>query len=162
MSYRWWKYVYTLNLLSLSNLIGVTTYWYTLSTFLSEVASSSAHAKNGEAPGTRCLRMCLISPRCGDSGLFSDSSVSCDVEFGLDIVWNESILSNKVTCGGLFLRTLHQRLPPSSIFLYVTVVMKHCGITSGCPYHNTTSYCTHSGTCGMLQWWIKVPLSANT
>ena len=43
------------------------------------VASSPARAKNGEAPGTHCLRMRLISPRCGDSGLFSDSSVSCDV-----------------------------------------------------------------------------------
>ena len=38
-----------------------------------------ARAKNGGAPGTHCLRMRLISPRCGDSGLFSDSSVSCDV-----------------------------------------------------------------------------------
>ena len=26
--------------------------------------------ENGEAPGTHCLRMRLISPRCGDSGLF--------------------------------------------------------------------------------------------
>ena len=43
------------------------------------VASSPARAKNGEAPGTHCLRMRLISPTCGDSGLFSDSSVSCDV-----------------------------------------------------------------------------------
>ena len=43
------------------------------------VASSPARAKNGEAPGTHCLRMRLISPRCGDSGLFSDSSVLCDV-----------------------------------------------------------------------------------
>ena len=43
------------------------------------VASSPAHVKNGEAPGTHCLRMRLISPRCGDSGLFSDSSVSCDI-----------------------------------------------------------------------------------
>ena len=30
-------------------------------------------------PDTHCLHMCLISPRCGDSGLFSDSSVLCDV-----------------------------------------------------------------------------------
>ena len=44
-----------------------------------KVALSPARAKNGEAPGTHCLRMRLISPRCGDSGLFSDSSVSCDV-----------------------------------------------------------------------------------
>ena len=43
------------------------------------VASSPARAKNGEAPDTHCLRIRLISPRCGDSGLFSDSSVSCDV-----------------------------------------------------------------------------------
>ena len=43
------------------------------------LASSPAHAKNGEAPGTHCLRMRLISPRCGDSGLFSDSSALCDV-----------------------------------------------------------------------------------
>ena len=43
------------------------------------VASSPARAINGEAPGTHCLHMRLISPRCGDSGLFSDSSVSCDV-----------------------------------------------------------------------------------
>ena len=35
--------------------------------------------KKRKAPGTHCLRMRLISPRCGDSGLFSDSSVSCDV-----------------------------------------------------------------------------------
>ena len=32
-----------------------------------------------EAPCTHCLRMRLISPGCGDSGLFLDSSVSCDV-----------------------------------------------------------------------------------
>ena len=37
-----------------------------------------AHEKR-EAPGTHCLRMRLISPRCGDSGLFLDSSVLCDV-----------------------------------------------------------------------------------
>ena len=37
------------------------------------------HVKNGEAPGTHCLRMRLISPRCGQSGLFSDSSVLCDI-----------------------------------------------------------------------------------
>ena len=43
------------------------------------LASSLARTKNGEAPGTHCLRMHLISPRCGDSGLFSDSSVPCDV-----------------------------------------------------------------------------------
>ena len=38
-----------------------------------------ACAKNGGVPGTHCLRMRLIFLRCGDSGLFSDSSVSCDV-----------------------------------------------------------------------------------
>ena len=43
------------------------------------LASSPARAKNGEAHGTHCLRMRLISPRCGDSGLLSDSSVLCDV-----------------------------------------------------------------------------------
>ena len=43
------------------------------------LASSPPRAKNGEAPSTHCLRMRLISPRCRDSGLFSDSSVSCDV-----------------------------------------------------------------------------------
>ena len=43
------------------------------------LALSPARAKNGEAPGTHCLHMCLISLRCGDSGLFSDSSVLCDV-----------------------------------------------------------------------------------
>ena len=43
------------------------------------VASFPARAKNGGAPGTHCLRMRLISPRCGESGLFSDSSVLCDV-----------------------------------------------------------------------------------
>ena len=43
------------------------------------LASSPARAKNGEAHGTHYLHMCLISPRCGDSGLFSDSSVLCDV-----------------------------------------------------------------------------------
>ena len=43
------------------------------------LASSPARAKNGEAPGTHCLRMRLISPKCGDSGLFSDSSALCDV-----------------------------------------------------------------------------------
>ena len=36
-------------------------------------------AKNGEVPGTHCLRMHLIFPRCGDSGLFYDSSVLSDV-----------------------------------------------------------------------------------
>ena len=43
------------------------------------LASSPVRAKNGEAPGTHCLRMRLISPRCGDSGLFSDSSMLSDV-----------------------------------------------------------------------------------
>ena len=43
------------------------------------VASSLACKKNGGAPGAHCLRMHLISPRCGESGLFSDSSVLCDV-----------------------------------------------------------------------------------
>ena len=43
------------------------------------IASSPARAKNGGAPGTHCLHMRLISPRCGDSGLFSDSSALCDV-----------------------------------------------------------------------------------
>ena len=46
---------------------------------ISHVASSLVRAKNGEAPGTHCLHMRLISTRCGDSGLFLDSSVSCDV-----------------------------------------------------------------------------------
>ena len=41
------------------------------------LASSPVWAKNGRAPGTHCLCMRLISPRCGDSGLFSDSSKSC-------------------------------------------------------------------------------------
>ena len=41
-----------------------------------KLASSPARTKNGEVPGTHCLRMCL---RCGDSRLFSDSSVSCDI-----------------------------------------------------------------------------------
>ena len=44
-----------------------------------DLALSPARVKNGGAPGTHCLRMRLISPRCGDSRLFSDSSVSCDV-----------------------------------------------------------------------------------
>ena len=43
------------------------------------LALSPARAKNGEAPGTHCLHMHLISLRCGDSGLFSDSSASCDI-----------------------------------------------------------------------------------
>ena len=43
------------------------------------IASSLARAKNGGAPGTHCLRMRLISPRCGDSGLFSDSSALRDI-----------------------------------------------------------------------------------
>ena len=30
-------------------------------------------------PGTHCLHMCLISPRCGDSRLFSDTSMLCDM-----------------------------------------------------------------------------------
>ena len=46
---------------------------------LPPLASSLVHAKNREAPGTHCLRMRLISPRCGDSRAFSDSSVSCDI-----------------------------------------------------------------------------------
>ena len=29
-----------------------------------------AHAKNGGVPGTHCLRLRLISPRCGESGLY--------------------------------------------------------------------------------------------
>ena len=44
-----------------------------------EVASSPVHAKNGGAPGTHCLRMCLISPRSGYSELLSDSSALRDV-----------------------------------------------------------------------------------
>ena len=43
------------------------------------IASSPEHAKNRGAPGTHCLSMRLISPRCEDSGLFSDSSALCDV-----------------------------------------------------------------------------------
>ena len=35
------------------------------------LALSPACAKNGGAPGTHCLRMRLISPKCGDSRLFS-------------------------------------------------------------------------------------------
>jgi len=35
------------------------------------LASSQACAKNGGAPGTHCLRMRLISPKCGDPRLFS-------------------------------------------------------------------------------------------
>ena len=58
--------------------------WYTLKgggigAAGAAIASSPARAKNGEAPGTHCLRMRLISPRCGDSGLFSDSSALRDV-----------------------------------------------------------------------------------
>ena len=34
-----------------------------------EIALSQARTKNGEAPGTHCLCMHLISPRCGDSGV---------------------------------------------------------------------------------------------
>ena len=37
------------------------------------------HEKWRSACGTHCLRMRLVSPRCGESGLFSDSSVLCDV-----------------------------------------------------------------------------------
>ena len=48
-----------------------------------ELASSTALMKNGEASGTNCLRMRLISPRCGDSGLFPCHMMS---EFGFDIV----------------------------------------------------------------------------
>ena len=44
-----------------------------------ELASSPARMKNGGKPGTHCLHMCLISPRCGESGILSDSSVLCDV-----------------------------------------------------------------------------------
>ena len=33
------------------------------------IASSPARAKNREAPGTHCLCMHLISPRCGDTGI---------------------------------------------------------------------------------------------
>jgi len=53
------------------------SYWRQLSASL--LALSPARAKNGGAPGTHCLRMSLISPRCGECGLFSDSSVLCDV-----------------------------------------------------------------------------------
>ena len=35
------------------------------------LASSPACGKNGGAPGTHCLRMRLISPKRGDSRLFS-------------------------------------------------------------------------------------------
>ena len=42
-------------------------------------ALSLVHTKNREAPGTHCLRMRLISPRYGDSGVFSDSSMLCDI-----------------------------------------------------------------------------------
>ena len=50
------------------------------------IASSLARAKNGEAPSAHGLCMRLISPRCGDSGLVSNSSVSCvTLEFRLDI-----------------------------------------------------------------------------
>ena len=36
------------------------------------LASSLAREKNGGAPGTHCWHIRLISPRSGDSGLFSD------------------------------------------------------------------------------------------
>ena len=36
---------------------------------------------NRKAPGTHCLHMCLISPRCGNSRLLSDTSVT--LHFGL-------------------------------------------------------------------------------
>ena len=41
--------------------------------------------KNGGAPGTHCLCMRLISPRCGDSGLFLILPCYVTPEFGLDI-----------------------------------------------------------------------------
>ena len=42
---------------------------------------------------THFLRMRLISPRCGDSGLFSDSSMSCDVR-----VWTRYSKLVRITC----------------------------------------------------------------
>ena len=48
------------------------------------LALPPACAKNGEAPGTHCLCMHLIFPRCGDSRLFSNSSVLSDVR-----VWTQ-------------------------------------------------------------------------
>ena len=46
--------------------------------------ASSRRVRKGEAPGTHCLHMRLILQRSGDSRLFSDSSVSCDVR-----VWTQ-------------------------------------------------------------------------
>ena len=57
------------------------------------LATSPARAKNGGAPGTHCLCMHLISPRCGDSGLFSDSSALCDVR-----VWTWYSILVRIIC----------------------------------------------------------------
>ena len=50
------------------------------------LASSPVYAKNGGLPGTHCLLMHLISPRCGDSGLFLILSCHVMSEFGFDII----------------------------------------------------------------------------
>ena len=50
------------------------------------IALSPGTSENREAPGTHCLRMRLIAPRCGDSELFLDSPCHVTSEFGLDIV----------------------------------------------------------------------------
>ena len=52
--------------------------------FLAWRVASSRRVQKGEAPGTHCLHMRLILPRSGDSRLFSNSSVSCDVR-----VWTQ-------------------------------------------------------------------------
>ena len=56
---------------------------------------SPACTKNGGAPGIHCLHMRLISPKFGDSGLFSDSSVSCDIR-----VWTRysEVVDNTMAC----------------------------------------------------------------
>ena len=53
------------------------TYFY--SKTMGWISLVRSACENGGVPGTHFFRMCVISPKCGDSGLFSDSSVSCDV-----------------------------------------------------------------------------------
>ena len=53
---------------------------------LSDTSLVPSTPKNGKAPGTHCLCMHLISPGCGDSGLFWILPFYMTSVFGLDSI----------------------------------------------------------------------------
>ena len=87
----------------------------------------SAH-ENGEAPGTHCLRMRLISPRCGDSGLFSDSSVLCDVRVRTRYNVLVRIIQWRVMKVRIASRSMYISAKPISNTLNMNYGIRACGV----------------------------------